>query len=76
VARKKAETKAEGHALARGEKVIATRDLGDGTTSAVTDAGRKVVLDADGYVISRSVGPAYPWEMAEPEDEDPTSDSE
>ena len=48
----------ESHPLARGEKVIAQRD-----NIAVTSDGRKVILDGDGKVLERLVGPAYAWEL-------------
>ncbi len=51
-----------GHGLDAGETIVARN--GD---VAVTSEGRKVVLDADGKVIERLVGPAYGWESDEDE---------
>lgn len=57
-------SKAKGHALAKGEKIVA--ENGD---LAVTSDGRKVRL-ADGKVIERLVGPPYGWESDEAGDDE------
>ena len=57
--------KPKANALDKGETIIGERTDEDGRHIAVTSEGRKVILDADGGVIERLMGPAYGWEVAE-----------
>lgn len=57
--------KPKANALDKGETIIAERTDEDGRHIAVTSEGRKVILDADGGVVERVMGPAFAWEVTE-----------